>query len=398
MHYITLCLAFVCCLATPSFAQLSAGSDAPARDAETPVFFTAEWSNERELLVLFEQSQHRVVLADAIVANIVSDSNLNPLKRFDGLIVCAHVFYNESELDKAASTFVSASEVVGADPIRRIDAIRMLGQIYLATGDYAAALDRYSEAYTFHLDLHQQGIAENQAAYFVQFVVHAAIANDQASLAIDFIDEALEEFSDNDIVVQSLLFDGANVLFNAGEPTAATAYLESLLDNYPLFGLDDPVGCPRLEAELLQVKLEVADLESSCHQAAIVRCLALVNDSRFRLCPGRFALANMIASCLDRNGDSEYSNKLRYRMLSAVELALQEVSLTPESLTRDRHVSELKRLQVLLLWNTAVVLETVRNDEAAAIALLEKICNDLPEAFPDISDLARSALDRLTAP
>jgi hypothetical protein len=85
-------------------------------------------------------------------------------------------------------------------------------------------------------------------------------------------------------------------------------------------------------------------------------------------------------------------------MFIGVELAVNEVSSAPESPARDRHVSELQRLQVLLLWNAAVVLETMRNDEAGAIDLLEKICNDLPEAFPDVNDLARSALDRLTAP
>ena len=86
------------------------GSDSGSLNQTTPIALTPKWSDERDLTLLFENSNDRIALARLIISECINNASLTDLARIDGFRIAGHICYRDGAPEDATLAFTELNE------------------------------------------------------------------------------------------------------------------------------------------------------------------------------------------------------------------------------------------------------------------------------------------------
>jgi len=378
---------------SPASAQTEA-SPAEIRDMGTPKPATPTWENERDLIVLLENAQDRVALAQQVMAiSLTINNTLSPQQRFDGLTIAGHTFWTEAMFDSAISCFDGAI-ALNIDDLRTADSARMKAQSLNGLARYSEAVDAYQLCYAVSHDILSRGEFTNMIGLIMVPYIGTAHAAGDTTLALELVDEVLQNYTTygNGNEIRSMALDeGARTALDANLNQQAELYLTTLLNDYPDFGTEFP-GL-RVNLEMNLIKAQGFTLENQ-DSVAIAGVMDIIKDDRFFGMPIWAWHISQLTNILDKNDSIPHANKLRLWAVDKLDEKASSLSAgDPNTLVYQMMI---QRSQITLLSRLGVML-TDPDDTGTRIAILDRITTEFAEFDPGATQKAQRTLDRLLA-
>ncbi|MEZ6241743.1 MAG: hypothetical protein R3B57_01745 [Phycisphaerales bacterium] len=359
------------------------------RDASAPKAQTPYWESVRDLLVLFEQSDDRKALAIIVRDASLAGSGLSQTQVRDGLRISGHVLYSDGALTESQQAF-AAMALAAQDDQTQAESHRMLAQIALREGDAQTAFDHYATSYNHYMLLRQAG-APNLARVVVGPLIESARVAGHDQLALQYADEAIDEFENDPVanVRARSLMKAGDIALELGDTVAAEAYYDELLQTYPEFGITDSDWGLQPAVRMRLMKAKGFDI-LHCNKEAMQEAVQILGDERYRGMPSWASIGENLAHCLYELGKADESFEVRNAIIASIDEDI--AALAPELEWR---AWGLRRVQIGMMWNAAVLMVQDERDMATCEAYLERLTGEFAETDPGIANMAADLLSTL---
>ena len=385
MKYILCVLISLIACSPPLFAQ----STPVDRDLTTPKPATPIWETQRDLIVMFDNSDDRVALALQIKAISLDISNgLTTQQRFDGLSIAGHTLWSAAKYEDAAACFGGVMGLdVSDDAIA--DAARMKGQCHFFNGQYQQATDAYLECYNLSNQIEANEGYNSLSHLVIVMLIDSARKAENFALSMQITDDALADTNLRESARTQALRKGALAALAAGNNPKAQIYLTTLLDEYPDFGLDD-IGS-RVNVEMDLIKANGYSIEDKDPEA-VDALAALVQDPRYIGLSCWTSPVEQLAKLLGKIDKTEEANAMR---LWAVDRISEKINTRdPDDPNTAFFNKGSRKDQLVLLQSAAHAYRKQRMYQEQA-EVLDQMISDFGDLDPDIINPANAELARL---
>ena len=369
------------------FAQpLASAESQPAQDnlnISTPVPITAKWVDERDLTLLFDQSDNRILLAEYIISECVNNSTLSTLTRADGLRIAGHICYRDGSYENANNAF-SALRDLDASPRWNSEAYRMLAQLSMDESDINITIDLFTQAWNFALQDDPDGLFLSTKSLFNTLCsLNSAIGNHEIALETAQVGIALYSKPNTQREKAQFIYWAYKANKNLGDNAGALFNLNDLLDNHPDFQANNNIlGIP----PLLRVDQFALQNQAWDHPSEdfVNTVIDICYNPDYLYMPSRLIVLENFGKLLEKN--EQYDAVLHIRSTLRNELASQlDTNNSIEQLLK----SDLQgRLARLALDDAKLQLEL--GDPVSAVATLTEITNSQNALPQEILDQASS--------
>ncbi len=355
----------------------------------TPKPITPVWENERDLIVLFDNSEDRVTLALQVM-NLSLDLNnsLTPLQRFDGLSIAGHTLWSSAKYDSVIACFDGVI-ALNISNDATADAARMKAQAHFFKGEYQQATDAYLMCYNISKQLEAQQGHNNLADLVISMLIQSARRASNYDIAIQFADIALSDNTLRTDARQNSLRTGAQAALEIENNERAETYLTALLSEYPTFGMDFPGD--RVNVEMDLVLSQGHSFDSKDPQAILAISDIVQNEEYFGM-PTWAGAVSKLATMLEGIDDTPRANKLRLWAVDQIDIKSNSYDINDPN-TNVKLLSG-RKSQLGLLRKAEQVFMNMRQYEKQAEVLL-RIVNDFADISPNTTQYANQQLNDL---
>ncbi len=363
------------------------------RDNATPKPETPAWETERDLIVLFEDSDDRVALARLVMSSSLDITHpLTPQQRYDGLSIAGHTLFREGEIQDVIECFSGVIALNISDDASA-DAARMKAQSYFLLGDYAQAVNAYQLADSISRQIEADtGFHDLYRLIITQYLT-AAQMDDNFDLVYSLVDEILNNYtkyeSNGGNIRAQVLEIGARSARKEGNNGKAATYLTTLLRDFPDYGVAFPGPRAKLQMDLIEAQgfsFENKDPE------AVEAAMNIVMDDRYYGMPIWSYYVDISARLLDENDDIRDANQLRLWAIEQLDLKLG--SLPQNDLNTTMYQTAIRQSQSDLIYRTANMYEKTRQNQKAT-DLYQRIINDFADVTPEYAQYSNRRLIHL---
>ncbi len=377
----------------PTFAQPKSGES--NLNISTLKAVSAKWTNERDLSLLFEQTDNRILLAEYIISECINSNTLSELARVDGLRIAGHICYRDGSYENAKTAF-SALRDLDSSPRWNSEALRMLAQLSMNDPDLDITIGFFNDALDFALQDDPNGdFLSTKSLLNTLCSLNSATGNHNGALETALVGIDLFSSPNTQREKAQFIYWAYLANKNLGDHPGALYNLNDLLENHPEFQADNDIhGIPPL-LRIDQFILRGQGWERPSEDF-IYEILDICYDPEYQLMPSRLLILEKFGKLLERN--DQFSAAINIRSTLRNELSTQldtNNSINPLLKTDLRN-----RLARLALDDARLLLKT--GDPAGAFALLSEINSpqtQLPEEILNqISQLRETAEDLLPVP
>ncbi len=385
---------FIVCIAglalcLPNSNALAQPASSP-QQLSTPKPKTPTWQTERDLIVLFENSQDHKALALQIMSICLNiNANLTAQQRHDGFNISGHTLWTEGLLSEASTCFSGIISLNISDD-DTADAYRMKGQCHFMLGDYAAAQSAYVACHTLSKQLEATHGYNNLADLVVAMLIRSAYKSGDHKTAIQYTDLVLSDASIQQDTLMHSLRSGSQAALADNNSVKAQQYLNTLLNSFPSYGLDFPGDRVNVELDLLRAQGYEPD---SVEPEAIAAMNSIVQNQSYYGLPTWTGAVERLARVLDYDNDPTRSNKLRIWAVDQMTTSINNLSLSDPNLAILTQTGQTS--QVRLLNSAAHSFETFGDLQSQA-NVLNRIVTEFPNVDPHVTQQAQSRINELS--
>lgn len=381
------CIAGLALLLPQAVAQ--AQSVTNQQQLTTPKPKTPTWQNERDLIVLFENSQDRKALALQIMSICLDvNSNLTSQQRHDGLNISGHTLWTEGLLVESATCFNGIISLNISDD-DTADAYRMIGQCHFILGDYVAAKAAYIACHTLSKQLEAIHGYNNLADLVVAMLIRSAYKSGDHTTAIQYTDLVVSDASIQQDTLMHSLRTGSQAALADENTVKAQEYLNTLLNNFPSYGLEYPGDRVNVELDLLRAQGFSPD---SIDPEAVVVLNSIVQNQSYYGLPTWTGAVERLARVLDFDNDPSRSNKLRIWAVDQMTASINNLSpLDPNLLV----LTQTGRISQVRLLSSAAHSYERSGDFQSQANVLNRIVTEFPSVDSHITLQAQNRIAEL---
>ena len=339
---------------------------------------TLRWKTERDLLLMLESSEDRVIFAMAI-KSIAQDTEeqLSDRQRYDGLKVAGSALFNEGALSDAADSFLS-SVPFSNNPYSTAQMLASTAECYRLQGSSNQSYETYKDAMDSYLIAYQSGQeVEYPNLSAIKLFLRQCTELGKYDVGIEYAEEFYNiAINSNDAISYEL---GSFACYTAGhfadvkgDVAKAILYYQVLVDNYSTYENRKPIMgiMPYVRTQL--AVLGGDSWESPGHDL-VVEVMAIIDTPEYQRMPIRPLLADKLASAWEQKGLYRQAMALRKDVANSTKEAIAELALVEGS---QRLANELKRVRSLCLMNAAMTAHVYLNDDSETIVILNEILNE----------------------
>ncbi len=346
----------------------TAGSDPESLNQTTPIALTPKWSDERDLTLLFENSNDRVTLARLIISECINNDSLTDLARIDGFRIAGHICYRDGAPEDATLAFTELNDFTTI-PRWKANSLRMLAQLSMGQADINTALSQFKAAWEYSILDDPEGRFSSTKSILNMICNLSNITNDHEN-GLDYALQGIALFSTPTTQREkSQYVYWAYELNKAlGDNIAALDNLNDLLENHPEFqaGNDLHGFFPtlRLDVYNLQGKGWNSPSEDFIHEVTSV-----IYDPEYMLMPSRLVIIQKFGRLLESQDQNQAAIHLRTSLRQELEL---ELDTAPEI---DPFLKETLFYHSSILALDDAKLHIKLRDFISATAVLNEIIN-----------------------
>lgn len=342
----------------------------------TPQPLTPQWTNEHDLLILFEHATDRVALARLIIDECQNNEGLPVATRTDGLRIAGHACYRDQANDDAVEAFTKLNDIA-TSPRWKAEALRMLAQLSMndIESDMTVTISYFKQAW-------EQSLLDDPTGQFastksiLNLICALSTSTGEHAQALDYALQGIALFSTSDTPREKAQFIYRAYEANKalGDNDAALLNLNDLLSNHPDFQADNNfVGLPPI------LRLDVYNLADHGwdhpSEEFVNEVLDICYEPSYMFMPSRLVVAQRLGDLLESQNQNQAAINIRTAIRQ--ELADQLASNTDLDAFL---VSSLKINNAYLALDDAK-LSLKLGDPVAATAILNSITSDA-DALP----------------
>jgi len=357
-----------------AFSQTTSDNDLEQKIVKSQ---TLVWSDIRDLVVLLDSSENRVLTANAIVSQSLQPGGLAPAQKIDGLMIAGSALFVERIYEDSLFAYQSVIDL-DIDSEAMITAYAAVGECYkLGEQDYLKAYDNYRQSVDLYFDLYPEG----NSARIGMVMLHLLDMGDRVqkySEVLSYAELAIQKFANAD---GKLPYDGyflhvaGQTSEKLGDNTNAIIYYDRLLAEYPEYMNHEPL-MGSIPAIKIKRTLLAGSIWEMPDEALVNMALSIIDDVQYRKMPIRINTAEKLAQVLVKQNQYQTANNLRVAVIDDVGEVIDELG----SDSHDGILAKvLSRQRTISIWMASLSYYDI-GDTTNALAMLDMIVQE--ERYP----------------
>lgn len=337
-----------CCCGAPALAFQPAATDHDQKVVES---ITLSWESERDLLVMLDEADDRIVLANAIVAASLGNAGLSGRQRYDGLRVAGSSLFHDKQFASAADAFEQAVLHTGmAHEKAEMTAAAAEAKAAMGHAHAGEALAGFVLAADLYLACDLSSLKPASVESVFRRLVTIAHDQEQYSTALTYANHAITLADAGPLASGDRGYFRYTAAFSAdkaGDKTRAVRLYDDFVTAHPEYLNSQPILGLMVHA---RVRRELANGSSwdTPDQTLIDTVMGILRDPAYTLMPARCNYTEKLASSWDRRFATDAAAALRselakrtYPVLSQLDENDPNDVLLGELLWRELAVSQL---------------------------------------------------------